>query len=193
MCKKEKTKYFLKDDGREIKFGDDIKLSHKEETPLGTATATLVMTVDENNIEKLIEYGYVTKQPVTEQEIPMELSFYVKRLAKRLDMDKAAMWWVISAIKSGMPAIAFQMLLKEIALYMESLEDTPISKRETIYCIDLGDGEIYEQHAEAIKNFSVFSAFSSKENADKAKTILSPFINILYGKQENCKCNSNRV
>lgn len=186
MCKKEKTKYFLKDDGREIKFGDDIKLSHKEETPLGTAIATLVMTVDESNIEKLIEYGYVTKQPVKEQEIPMELNFYVKRLAKRFDLDKAAMWWVISAIRSGMPAIAFQMLLKEVALYMESLEDTPMANRETIYFIDLQDGEICPQRTRAIKNFSVFSAFSSKENAEKAKTILSPLINILYGKQKDC-------
>lgn len=188
MCKKEKNKfkYYLKEDGREIKFGDDIKLSHKEETLLGTAIATLVMTVDESNIEKLIEYGYVTKQPVKEQEITMELSFYVKRLAKRLDLDKAAMWWVISAIKSGMPAIAFQMLLKEVALYMESLEDTPIASRDTIYFIDLQDGEIHSQYAKTVKNFSVFSAFSSKENAEKAKTILSAFIHILYGKQKDC-------
>lgn len=186
MCKKEKTKYFLKDDGREIKFGDDIKLSHREKTPLGEAITTLIMTVDESNIEKLLEYGYVTKQPVKEQEIPMELSFYVKRLAKRLDLDKAAMWWVISAIKSGMPAIAFQMLLKEVALYMESLEDTPIANRETIYFIDLQDGKIHGQYVKTVKNFSVFSAFSSKENAEKAKTILSPFINILYGKQKDC-------
>ena len=186
MCKKEKTKYFLKDDGREIKFGDDIKLSHREETPLGEAITTLIMTVDESNIEELIKYGYVTKQPIKEQEIPMELSFYVKRLAKRFDLDKAAMWWVISAIKNGMPAIAFQMILKEVALYMESLEDTPIADRETIYFIDLQDGEICPQRAKTVKNFSVFSAFSSKENAEKAKTILSPFINILYGKQKDC-------
>lgn len=186
MCKEEKTKYILKDDGREVKFGDTIKLSHKEETPLGTAISTIVMVVDENNIEKLIEYGYVTKQPIKEQEIPMELSFYVKRLAKRLDLDKVAMQWVISVIKNGMPAIVFQMLLKEVALYMESLEDTPMADRKTIYFIDLQDGEIHEQYAKTVKNFSVFSAFSSKENAKKAKDILSPFINILYGKQKNC-------
>lgn len=187
MCKKEKTKYFLKDDGREIKFGDDIKLSHKEETPLGVATATLVLTVDESNIEKLIEYEYVTKQPIKEKEIPMELSFYIKRLAKRFDLDKSAMWWIISAIKSGMPAIAFQMLLKEVSLYMESLEDIPMANRELIYWISLEDGEIRSQYTNTVKNFSVFSTFSSKENAEKAKEILSPFVKILYGKQESSK------
>jgi hypothetical protein len=78
------------------------------------------------------------------------------------------------------------MLLKEVALYMESLEDTPIASRDTIYFIDLQDGEIYSKYAKIVKNFSVFSAFSSKENAEKAKTILSAFIHILYGKQKDC-------
>lgn len=192
MCKKScsQSKFFLKD-GREIKFGDAIKLSHKEETPLGLAISTITLTVTKENIDKLIEYGYITSKEVKEKkdEIPMKLDFYVRRLAKRLDLEIEIMTWLLSAIRSSMPAIAFQMLLKEISLYMESLEEIPVSKRDVIYFISVEDGEIYTKYTPLVKNFSTFSSFSSKENAEKAKDILHPYINILYGKQKSCKCN----
>ena len=194
MCKKScsQSKFFL-EDGREVKFGDDIKLSHKEETPLGVAISTLTLTVTKENIDKLIEYGFISVKDVKKEkkdEIPMKIDFYIRRLAKRLDLEAEIMTWLLSSIRSGMPVIAFQMLLKEISLYMESMEEVPISKRDVIYFISVEDGEVYKKYTPLVKNFSTFSAFSSKENAEKAKDILHPYINILYGKQKSCKCDS---
>lgn len=188
MCKKEKNefKYYLKEDGREIKIGDDIKLTHREKTPLGEMVAVIKFTVDADNIDKLVEYGYATKKKVVKFNMPEDWKYYAESLAIRLGFTKDQMLLILRELTEAMPAIAFQMLLKEIALYFERNDDTPIVRRKSIYVISLEDGKIYERPTKGIENFSTFSAFSSVEHAKKAKEILKYFFNKIYGKQEDC-------
>lgn len=188
MCKKEKTKfkYLLKEDGREIKMGDKIRLSHKEETPLGEAVTSIELIINKDNIDKLIEYDYVTKESI--EEIPMKWGFYAKRLGDRMDLTEEQIVYILTLITHHLPAIAFQMLLKEISLYMEKEEGTPVMSNDEYYTISIADGSIYghsKKYLSPNTNVSNFSVFSSRENAEKALQILEYFANKIYGKQEN--------
>ena len=186
MCKKKCNlfKYYLKD-GKEINLGDNVKLKSEEALPFGNVEVTVDINVNEDNIDELVEYGFIIRKKVG-QEVPMYWKYYADNLAIRLGLTKDQTMWILDQLSSVMPAIVFQMLLKEIALHMERNEDISISKRKSIYVISLEDGKIYEKSTNGIKNFSTFSAFSSRENAEKAKKILKYFTDKIYGKQKDC-------
>lgn len=185
MCKNKKFfKYFLKKDGREVKMGDDIKLTQKEETPLGDAIISISMTVDEDNIEKLVKHGFVVKKRIQDcdKKIPDDMYYYIRRLADKLEWHYDTTVYVINCMRHVLPAITFQILLKEIALWMEqNLDDKPLAKNKAIFVFDIQNGKIYRQYTQGIENFSTFAGFSSQEHAEKAKEILEKLYNEIYG------------
>lgn len=185
MCKnKNFFRYFLEKDGREVKMGDDIKLTQKEETPLGDAIISINMTIDEDNIEKLVKHGFVVKKKIQDcnKKIPDDMYYYIRVLADKLEWHYDTTVYVIDCLKHTRPSIAFQLLLKEIALWMEqNLDDEPISKNNAIFVFDIPEGKIHKVYTRGTENFSTFAAFSTYEHAEKAKEILKDLYKKIYG------------
>lgn len=171
MCKtNEVFKYFAKDDGREVKMGDD-------------AVIQITMTLDDENIEKLLKYGLIEKKRVkTIKDIPSDYHFYVDELQKTLGWSEEMTYYMISGFVQVRPSTVFQLLLKEIALWIEhNIDDKPLIENETIFIFDIPNGEIHEISTKGLKNYSTFAGFSRYEYAEKAKKILKDIYNRIYG------------
>lgn len=176
MCKKDSNyKYFLKSNGKEIKEGEEITLSRKEMTPFGVFKIQVTMPFYEEGADVLIDKGVIERRENKEDDIPMNEGFYINRL------ERKHLGTIFHILCEKYPSLAFQMLLKEIALYMEQNDGEPLSSYDKVYAISTINGKIVEIPKEKIHNYSTFAAFSSRENAEKAKKILKILHDRLYG------------
>ena len=182
--KKKMEKIYLTN-GKEVKVGDTLtKVSKVEDHFFGEGTVVQHVVVTEAILPKLLKAGIVTTKPVEHTtaatEVPMELEYYVQRIADKLGwkIDKALNY--LNNVDSILPAAAFSMVLREIAIELDKKYEDHIEKSPEIYVISSLDGRITKANKAHIKNYRNFAAFRSVEDAKIACKITRDILKDMF-------------
>lgn len=110
---------------------------------------------------------------------PENVEFYINRIAveKHWDYRKVASY--LDNLEKFSPVAAFSVLLRDVAIYLDSQYEDSIDKAEEIYVISTLDGKIHKVEG-TIKNFRNFAAFRTIEDAKFAHRVLSKKIRKMF-------------
>ena len=179
------SKYYLKSNGKEVKFGDIVRSCKQITTEYGTGTFTLHVTLDESNVRILVEKGIL----IEKEDVNLNIEYFIKKFTKRVHLSDMKGQLYFNILNEKYPTHALQLLLKEVSLYFNSEEELKLAP--FLYAISLLDGKVIQIKTEKIKSKEIpFATFVSKSKAKKAKGYLYPLFERLYGKQEDKECES---
>lgn len=171
--------------GEEVQIGDTLtKVSKVKDPSFGKGTVVKHIVVTEDNLPKLLEAGIVTTtkpaKPVVETEVPMELEYYIQKIAERLGWKIEKVYNYLNSVDSILPASAFSMVLREIAIELDKKHEDHIEKSPEIYVISMLDGRITEANKAHIKNYRNFAAFRTIEDAKIACRITRDILKEMF-------------
>ena len=178
-------KIYLKN-GKEIQLGDTLTKVFKVKDPFfGKGTVIEhVIKVTKDILPKLIKAGIVTtkldEKPVAETKIPMELDYYIEKIANKLNWKVEKVYNYLNNVDTILPAAAFSMVLREIAIELDKKYEDHIDKSPEIYVISLLDGRITKANKAHIKNYRNFAAFRTIEDAKIACTITRDILKEMF-------------
>ena len=180
-------KVYLKN-GKEVKIGDTLILTYRSESSIfggATMIKSIIVTVD--NLPKLIEAGIVTTKPtesakstVAETKVPMELEYYIQKIADRLGWKLEKMYNYLNTIDVILPAAALSLILKEIAVELDKKYKDHIQNSPEIFAISMLNGRIGRINKANIKNYKNFAAFRSIEDAKIACFIVRDILKEMF-------------
>lgn len=171
--------------GKEVQIGDTLtKVSKVKDPFFGEGTVAQHIVVTKDILPKLLEAGIVTttkpEKPVDEAEIPMELEYYIQKIAEKLGWKIEKVYNYLNSVDTILPAAAFSMVLREIAVELDKKYKDHIDKSPEIYVISLLDGRITKANKAHIKNYRNFAAFRSIEDAKIACSIVRDILRELF-------------
>ena len=177
-------KIYLKN-GKEVQLGDILtKVSKVKDPFFGKCTVTENVKVTKDILPKLIEDGIVTttipKKSVAETEVPMELEYYIQKIADKLGWKIEKVYNYLNSVDAILPAAAFSMVLREIAIELDKKYEDHIEKSPEIYVVSLLDGRITKANKAHIKNYRNFAAFRTVEDAKIACSIVRDILKELF-------------
>lgn len=174
-------KFVLKN-GEEVKVGDKLIKYAKVNTPVGEGFIVQEVIVNEETLPKLLEEGLVipTGKAIMDTTVPMELDFYIEKIAKRLGWKVDKVYNYLNNVDSILPAAAFSMVLREIAIELDKKYEDHIDKSPDIYSISMLDGRITKVNKAHIKNYRNFAAFRNIEDAKVACRIVKPILKEMF-------------
>ena len=171
--------------GKEVQIGDILTKVSKVKDPFfgkDTVVKHIVMTKD--ILPKLLEAGIVTtkldEKPVAKTKIPMELDYYIEKIANKLNWKVEKVYNYLNNVDTILPAAAFSMVLREIAIELDKKYEDHIEKSPEIYVISLFDGRITKANKAHIKNYRNFAAFRTVEDAKIACSIVRDILKELF-------------
>ena len=175
--------------GKEVKMGDVIVSHSMIDTPVGKAKAIQRILVNEETLPKLIAAGVITQEGhdadchcahCTKSEVPMDMDFYIEKIAVRLGWKVEKVYNYLNSVDSILPAAAFSMVLREIAIELDKKYEDHIENSPEIYVISLLDGRITKANKAHIKNYRNFAAFRSIDDAKIACKITRDILKELF-------------
>ena len=182
-------KFYLKN-GKEVQIGDTLTKVTKTKHPLfGEGTEVESVVVTKAALPKLIKAGIITVSPGSDfdidkvlkpTEIPMDLNYYIGKLAERLGWKVEKVYNYLNTIDSVYPAAAFSMILREVAIELDKKYEDHIEKSPEIYVVSMLDGRIAKANKAHIKNYRNFAAFRSVEDAKTACSIVREILKELF-------------
>ena len=178
-------KIYLKN-GKEVKLGDTLtKVSKVKDPFFGKGTVIEhVIKVTKDILPKLLEAGIITtkldEKPVAETKVPMELDYYIEKIANKLNWKVEKVYNYLNNVDTILPAAAFSMVLREIAIELDKKYEDHIEKSPEIYVISLLDGRITKANKAHIKNYRNFAAFRTIEDARIACTITRDILKEMF-------------
>lgn len=189
-------KKFYLSNGEEVKVGDTIRKSSKVNHPVfGTGKVIEEILVTKKSLSGLIDKGIVTvkhisdnPKAVTKEEIsatteggvPMELEYYVQKIAEKLGWKIEKVYGYLNSVDSILPAAAFAMVLREVAIELDKKYEGHIEKSPEIYVISMLDGKIAKAMKDRIKNYRNFAAFRSVSDAEIACRITNDILKEMF-------------
>lgn len=177
-------KYFLKDDGKEIKVGDIISVVEKSSSPTVECTVVGTFTITEEILPMLIQSGIiVVGKDKSKKEVPLDLLYYVSKLGRKQGWSTSKTLRYLTVTDNIYTAAMFSILLKEIAIELDKKYSDHIRNSEEIYAVSVIDGNIYKVESGNI-NFRNFAAFRSKEDAATACTILKRYTDKMFNSDD---------
>ena len=177
-------KIYLKN-GKEVQLGDILtKVSKVENPPFGEGTVVQRVVVTEGILPELIKAGIVTiakpEKSVTKAEIPMEMEYYIQKIAEKLGWKVDKVYNYLNSVDTILPAAAFSMVLREIAIELDKKYKDHIEKSPEIYIISTLDGRITKANKAHIKNYRNFAAFRTIEDAKIACRITKDILKEMF-------------
>ena len=171
--------------GKEVQIGDTLtKVSKVKDPFFGKGTVVQHIIVTNDTLPELLEAGIVTttkpKKPVDEAEVPMELEYYIQKIAERLGWKIEKVYNYLNSVDAILPAAAFSMVLREIAIELDKKYEDHIEKSPEIYVISMLDGRITKANKAHIKNYRNFAAFRTIEDAKIACTITRDILKEMF-------------
>lgn len=191
---KKKMKKFYLANGKEVQLGDTIYKVEKINHPVfGKGEVVEHILVTKEVLPKLIESGVLTvkkgaDKPVVlpsnlgadDAEVSMDLEFYVQKIADRLGWKIEKVYNYLNSVDTILPAAAFSMVLREVAIELDKKYEDHIEKSPEIYVISLLDGRITKANKAHIKNYRNFAAFRSIEDAKIACRITRDILKEMF-------------
>ena len=177
-------KIYLKN-GKEVQLGDILtKVSKVKDSFFGKGTVVQHIVVTKDILPKLLEAGIVTTtkpaKSVVETEVPMELEYYIQKIADKLGWKIEKVYNYLNSVDAILPAAAFSMILREIAIELDKKYEDHIEKSPEIYVISMFDGRITKANKAHIKNYRNFAAFRTIEDAKIACTITRDILKEMF-------------
>ena len=147
--------------------------------------------VNEKTLPELIKAGVLTKVDCTHgtdyhcghctnNEIPMDINFYIEKIAARLGWKSEKVYNYLNNVDSILPAAAFSMILREIAVELDKKYEDHIENSPEIYVISMLDGRITKANKAHIKNYRNFAAFRTIDDARIACRIVKPVLKEMF-------------
>lgn len=176
-------KYYLTN-GKEVKVGDTISNVKTFHHPmLGEINVTECVVVTEDTLPILEQSGVILKYDKDKKntnEVPMELHYYIEKIAKRLNWKVEKVYNYLNNVDTILPAAAFSMVLREIAIELDKKYTDHIQDSPEIYVISLFDGRITKANKAHIKNYKNFAAFRSVDDARIACKITKDILKEMF-------------
>ena len=177
-------KIYLKN-GKEVQLGDILtKVSKVKNPPFSESTVVQRVVVTEGTLPELIKAGIVTiakpEKSVTKAEIPMEMEYYIQKIAEKLGWKIDKVYNYLNSVDTILPAAAFSMVLREIAIELDKKYKDHIEKSPEIYIISTLDGRITKANKAHIKNYRNFAAFRTIEDAKIACRITKDILKEMF-------------
>ena len=183
-------KFILKN-GKEVKMGDRLIKNSIINTFFGKIVHLQEVIVNEKTLPELIKAGVLTKVDCTHgtdchcghctnNEIPMDINFYIEKIAARLGWKSEKVYNYLNNVDSILPAAAFSMILREIAVELDKKYEDHIENSPEIYVISMLDGRITKANKAHIKNYRNFAAFRTIDDARIACRIVKPVLKEMF-------------
>lgn len=184
-------KFILKN-GKEVKMGDKLIKHGVADTPLGKGFIVQEIIVNEKTLPELIKAGVLTPMKecthnagclcrhCAKGEVPMDMNFYIEKIAVRLGWKPEKVYNYLNSVDSILPAAAFSMVLREIAIELDKKYEDHIENSPEIYVISMLDGRITKANKAHIKNYRNFAAFRTIEDAKIACRIVKPILKEMF-------------
>lgn len=183
-------KFILKN-GKEVKMGDKVIKHGVADTPFGKGFIMQEIIVNEETLPELIKAGVLTQvncahgadcpcRHCTKGEVPMDMNFYIEKIAARLGWKPEKVYNYLNSVDSILPAAAFSMVLREIAIELDKKYEDHIENSPEIYVISMLDGRITKANKAHIKNYRNFAAFRTIEDAKIACRIVKPILKEMF-------------
>lgn len=105
-------------------------------------------------------------------EEPVTLNYFIEEIAKKKGWkpERVAGW--LNGIAELSPIAAFNIVVREVAVWLDKKYEDHIENSEKIYIISPFDGVIHEVCKKYIKNYRNFAAFRTIEDARFACNLL---------------------
>lgn len=172
--------------GKEVQIGDTLTKASKVIDPFfGKCTVVKHVVVTKDILPKLLEAGIVTttkpaKSAVVESEVPMGLEYYIQKIAEKLGWKIERVYNYLNSVDTILPAAAFSMVLREVAIELDKKYEDHIKKSPEIYVISMLDGRITKANKAHIKNYRNFAAFRSVNDAKIACSIVRDILKEMF-------------
>lgn len=172
--------------GKEVQIGDTLtKVSKVKDHFFGKGTVVQHIVVTEDILPELLKLGIVTtakptKSTVVEFEVPMELDYYIQKIAEKLGWKVEKVYNYLNSVDTILPAAAFSIVLREVAVELDKKYEDHIEKSPEIYVISMLDGRITKANKAHIKNYRNFAAFRTVEDAKIACSIVRDILKELF-------------
>lgn len=167
--------------GKEVQIGDALTKVVKDHLyGKGITVQTIVVTKD--NLPELLEAGIVTTKPAKSVvEIgSYGIGVYIQKIAERLGWKIEKVYNYLNSVDAILPAAAFSMVLREIAIELDKKYEDHIEKSPEIYAISMYDGRITKVNKAHIKNYRNFAAFRSVNDAKIACSIVRDILKGMF-------------
>lgn len=171
--------------GKEVQVGDTLtKVSKVKDPFFGKGTVVHHIVVTKDTLPKLLKAGIVTTikpaKSVVKTEVPMELEYYIQKIAEKLGWKVEKTYSYLNNVDTILPAAAFSMVLREIAIELDKKYKDHIEKSPEIYVISMLDGKITKVNKAHIKNYRNFAAFRTLEDAKIACRITKDILKEMF-------------
>ena len=173
-------KLILVKTGKEVKVGDAITICKVYGHPIMDKCYSVRRgTINETTIPELINLGII-KVVDTKTEDTHNLDYYIGKIANRLGWKSEKVYNYLNGIDSLLPAAAFSIVLREIAIDLDKKYEDHIENSPEIYVINMFDGRITKANKATIKNYRNFAAFRTIEDAKMACNITRYFLKDMF-------------
>lgn len=184
-------KFVLKN-GKEVKMGDRPVKYGVTDTIFGKISSLREIIVNEETLPKLVKAGVLIPMkecphkagcPCSQGakgEIPMDINFYIEKIAARLGWKPEKVYNYLNSVDSILPAAAFSMVLREIAIELDKKYEDHIENSPEIYVISMANGRITKANKAHIKNYRNFAAFRTIEDAKIACRIVRDVLKEMF-------------
>ena len=183
-------KFILKN-GKEVKMGDKLIRQGVVNTLFGKEFIIQEVMVNEKTLPELLKAGVLTPvgcahgtdctcRHCAKSEVPMDMNFYIERIAARLGWKPEKVYNYLNSVDSILPAAAFSIILREIATELDKKYEDHIENSPEIYVISLLDGRITKANKAYIKNYRNFAAFRTIGDAKIACKIVKPILKEMF-------------
>lgn len=171
--------------GKEVQVGDTLtKVSKVKDPFFGKGTIVHQIVVTKGTLPKLLKAGIVTTtkptKSVVKTEVPMELEYYIQKIAEKLGWKVEKTYSYLNNVDTILPAAAFSMVLREIAIELDKKYKDHIEKNPEIYVISMFDGKITKVNKAHIKNYRNFAAFRTVSDAKIACRITKDILKEMF-------------
>ena len=110
----------------------------------------------------------------------MDLEYYVQKIADKMGWHIDKTYNYLNNVDAILPAAAFSMVLREVAIELDKKYEDHIENSPEIYVISMTDGRITKANKAHIKNYRNFAAFRSIEDAKIACRIVRDILKEIF-------------
>ena len=163
-----------------VKLGDFIEVQSQKKCTFGTILRYEKFMITQENVDSLVDKGILKIVDSTKADIPTDISFYVKKLAKRLHMPVEDVCNMLDNLNEENPGLTLNLLLSQIAKVCNNNANISLEKAKEVYYISIHSGDVYS--APIMGNVHYTNYFLKYEDAVLAKKILAEQFAMMYGK-----------
>ena len=191
-------KYFLKGNGKEVKFGDIIYARNVTGYP-----SVMLVTLDEDSVDTLKELDVIIEKDIKDEKdkedekdkvtINNELiESYIRDvhnyIANKLNLTIEEVIDYMANMYKVCPIAVLNIYLKRISHKLNKKYDkTPIRNLSKIYIISTYNGKVSSVCPKDIKSLKHFAWFRSEEDAEFARRCVIGLITDMFGKDDQSK------